>query len=99
MEDKTFELLEKMYAEFSARFYKIETNINGITTDIQSFKNNVLQMEQDHGKKLQVLFDGHIKHEKHLDTIEEKIDSLSNKVDRHDIKIQVIEGGQKKKAK
>lgn len=88
MEDKSFELLTKMYGEFTE--FR-----NEIKEDIQGLKNDVLRMEHDHGQKLQALFDGHIQHEQQLNIINEKIGNLSDKVDKHDIKIQVIEGGRR----
>ena len=88
MENKTFELLTKMYGEFTSRFDKIET-------DIQGLKKDVLRIENEHGNKLEALFDGYKQTYEKLDVIEDKLDTLSEKVDRHDIKIQVIEGGRK----
>jgi len=88
VEDKTFELLKKMYSEFSEFKDSTDKKLNKLHED-------VLRMEQDHGKKLQVLFDGYMQHDRKLDVIEQKLDTLADKVDRHDIKIQVIEGGRK----
>lgn len=95
MEDRTFELLERMYSEF-AEFRK-ETNIrfDNLENDVKDMKKDVFRIENNHGKKLEALFDGYKQHEGKLDTIEQKIDNISEKVDRHDIKIQVIEGGRK----
>jgi hypothetical protein len=95
MQDKTFELLEKMYGEFNKRFDKVETDINGLKNDINELKNDVLRIELNHGEKLKVLFDGHVQNTQQLGRIEGKINTISEKVDRHDIKIQVIEGGRK----
>ena len=88
MEDKSFELLERMYSEFTD--FRKET-----TEKLDGLKKDVLRIENDHGKKLEALFDGYKKHERQLDTIEQKVDDISEKVDRHDIKIQVIERGRK----
>jgi predicted nucleic acid-binding Zn-ribbon protein len=95
MEDKTFQLLEKMYSEFSTRFDKVEADIQGLKGDVRGLKNDVLRIEHDHGQKLQALFDGYKQHDQRLDVLEKKIDNLTEKVDRHDIKIQVIEGGRR----
>lgn len=88
MEDKTFELLGRMYSEFTE--FRRET-----TEKLDGLKRDVLQIENAHGKKLEALFDGYKQHERKLDTIEQKVDNLVDKVDRHDIKIQVIEGVRK----
>lgn len=88
MEDKTFELLTKMYGEFTE--FKDNTN-----KKLDKLHEDVLCMEQDHGSKLQALFDGYKQTYEKLEVVEDKLDTLSEKVDRHDIKIQVIEGGRK----
>lgn len=88
MEDKTFELLTKMYSEFTE--FKDSTN-----KKLDKLHDDVLRMEHDHGEKLQILFDGYMQHDRKLDVIEQKLDNLAEKVDRHEIKIQVIEGGRK----
>ncbi len=69
VEDKTLELLTKMYGEFTSRFDKIETDMQGL--------------------------DGYKLTYEKLDVIEQKLDNLAEKVDRHDIKIKAIEGGRK----
>ncbi|MGE5614882.1 MAG: hypothetical protein ACM3XR_10815 [Bacillota bacterium] len=95
MEDKTFELLTKLYGELTG----FRQDMNGFRKetkeDIQSLKNDVLRIEQEHGGKLEALFDGYKQTYEKLELVEQKLDTLSEKVDRHDIKIQVIEGGRK----
>ena len=88
MEDKTFELLTKIYGEFTARFDKIET-------DIQDLKEDVLRIENGNGSKLEALFDGYKQTYEKLAVIEDKLDTLSENIERHDVKIQLIEGGRK----
>jgi predicted RNase H-like nuclease (RuvC/YqgF family) len=95
LEDKTFELITKMYGEFTSRFNEMEIRFDKIETDIQGLKKDVLRIENEHGKKLEALFDGYQQTYEKLDVIEQKLDDLSEKVDRHDIRIQVIEGGRK----
>ena len=86
MKDESFELLTKMYSEFTE--FRKESK-----ADIQGLKNDVLRIEHDHGQKLEALLDGYKQTYEKLEAIEEKVDNLSGKVDQHDIKIQVIEGG------
>jgi len=88
VEDKTFELLTKMYSEFTEFRKETKGNIDGL-------KNDILRIENKLDNNSKALFDGyHQLHEK-LEVVEDKLDTLSEKVDRHDIKIQVIEGGRK----
>jgi predicted RNase H-like nuclease (RuvC/YqgF family) len=95
VEDKTFELLTRMYGEFT----EFRKDMNGFRKetkeDIRSLKNDVLRIENEHGSKLEALLDGYKQTYEKFDAIEDKLDTLSEKVDRHDIKIQVIEGGRK----
>ena len=95
MEDKTFELLTKLYSEFTEFREDMNSFRKETKEDIRSLKNNVLRIEQEHGKKLNALFDGYKQTYEKLETVESKLDALSDKVERHDIKIQVIDEGRK----
>lgn len=59
MEDKTFELLTKMYGEFTEFRKDMNSFRKETKEDIRSLKNDVLRIEQEHGKKLDALFDGY----------------------------------------
>ncbi len=95
MEDKTFDLLSKMYGEFTDFRKEVNNEFKVTNSDIRSLKNDILRIEQNHGSKLEILFDGYRQVYDKLETVEKKVDDLSDKVDRHDIRIQVIEGGRK----
>jgi len=82
--DDTFELLTKIYGELTE--FRKETK-----EDIQGLKNDVIRMEN----KMDGLYDGYKQTYEKLEVVEDKIDGLADMVDRHDIKIQVIEGGRK----
>lgn len=97
MEDKTFELLTRIYSEFSSRFDCVEKNITDLKNDVAGLKNKVarieIKLEHDIEPKIQVLFeDRDVIHSK-LDSIEQKIDVLTSRVDKQDIQISVIKGG------
>ncbi|NLM26704.1 MAG: hypothetical protein GX211_00815 [Clostridiaceae bacterium] len=112
MEDKTFELIEKMYADINKRFDVLEEKI-----DKKADKTDIIRIENVHGKKIDALFDGYKQlyekleehdkrfdehdkrfdeHDKRFDRIEAKLDNLSHKVSNHDAKLEVLEGGRKK---
>jgi uncharacterized protein YaaN involved in tellurite resistance len=95
VEDKTFELLTKMYGELTSRFDKVEVDMQGIKNQVGSIGNKVTTMEFELKKDVSTLYDGYKQTYEKLDAVEQKLDELSEKVDRHDIKIQVIEGGRK----
>ncbi|MGB7605663.1 MAG: hypothetical protein WBL93_09325 [Lutisporaceae bacterium] len=87
MEDKAFDLIEKMYVEFSKkfdsmdkrfvsmdkRFDSLESEIKELKSDVSSIKKTVLYIEQDHGQKLEALFDGYKQNTDKLDRIEAEV--------------------------
>ena len=94
MEDKAFELIEKLYGEFADfrketrerfdgidnrfdgidnRFEGIDNRLDGIDNRLDGIDRRLAFIEQDHGKKLQALFDGYTQHSDQLDRIEEKV--------------------------
>lgn len=98
MEDKTFKMLESMYSEINKRFDSIESKL-----DQKADKADIVWIENEHGKKLDALFDGYKQafeklqeHDNRFDHIENKLDNLFFKVSNHDSKLEVLEGGRKK---
>lgn len=83
MEDKTFDLLSKMYSEFSARF-------DGIDKEIKDLKKDVVRIENKLDTNSKALFDGYKQTYEKLGAVEEKVDSLSQKVEKQDVEIRVI---------
>ncbi|MDD2497008.1 MAG: hypothetical protein PHT78_07580 [Desulfitobacteriaceae bacterium] len=83
MEDKTITLLEKLYIEFTKfreetneRFNKVDERFNGIderfnkvNADINGLKSDVIRIENNHGTKLDALFDLYTQHTQQLDRI------------------------------
>ena len=136
MADDTFELLTRMYADFTSQFKELhgsvasldsrmisvegrmasmegkmssvenklstvesrlsstETKITTIEGDVASLRNEVgrlaLKVENDVCRKIDLLFETRSEVNYRLDSIENKIDILTTKVDRHDIEIKVI---------
>ncbi len=85
--DDTFELLTKLYSEFTD--FRKEVNEK---LDQKADKSDIARIEYEHDHKLEAALDGYKQAYEKLDVIEDKVDNLVGKVDRHDIKIQVIEG-------
>jgi hypothetical protein len=80
MEDKLFDLMSKMYGEFSEfrketneRFDKIENRLTGVEDRLTGVEKTVLKIEQDHGEKLSALFDGYVQNTNKLDRIEDEV--------------------------
>ena len=90
MEDKVFELLTKMYSEFDARFNKMDARFNKMDAEIQSVGNQVTKLEQDHGKKLDALFDGYKQLAEGQEVIKSQLYDLDSKMEKQDVEIRVI---------
>jgi iron-sulfur cluster repair protein YtfE (RIC family) len=88
VEDKTFELLEKMYVEFSE--FRNETR-----DELQGLKNDIVRIENVHGKKLDALFDGYKQLTEGQDEIKSQLKELSSKVEKQDMQITVLKGNKK----
>jgi archaellum component FlaC len=55
--DKTFELVNKMYTEFSERFEKLEDDVTGIKNDFTGIKNDVITLRGE-TKVISIKVDG-----------------------------------------
>lgn len=67
--ENLFELMEKMYAEMQG----IKKDVKGNSNKIDNLEKIVLRMEQNHGQKLEALFDGYIQNTQKIDKIERKV--------------------------
>jgi archaellum component FlaC len=103
VEDKTFELLTRMYNEFSGRFDRVEDRLGSVEGRLGGVENELkkvqIKLEHTIEPQIKVLFeDREYVHEK-LNSIEQKIDTLSTRVDKQDMEIHVIKGGKSKAGK
>lgn len=87
MEDKLFQLMEKMYSEMQQGFTgirgelaevrgeltEVQGGLAGVREDLAEVKKRVINIENDHGKKLTALFDGYKQHSDQLDRIEKEV--------------------------
>jgi len=88
VEDKTFELLEKMYVEFSE--FRKETNAR-----FDKVEGHIIRIENEHGHKLDALFDGYKQLSEGQEEIKSQLTELSSKVEKQDIQITVLKGNKK----
>ncbi len=75
--DKMFELMTQMYSEMQNGFKNIENRFEGIEGRLESVEgrlesveNTLFRIEQDHGNKLEALFDGYKQNAEKLNRIE-----------------------------
>lgn len=57
----------------TTRFDSLETKVDSIEADLKETKERVINIENDHGKKLDLLFDGYKQNADKLDRIEEEV--------------------------
>lgn len=98
--DRLFELMEKMYSEMKngfekvdKRFEQVDTRFNGIEERLRRLEKCQLRLETEFNEAKKTLYDGYIHNLESIKRLEVKLNDLSNYVDKHDIKIQVIESG------
>jgi hypothetical protein len=110
VEDKTFELLTKMYSEFAGfrketnlRFDKVDSRLIGLEKGQRKLE---ITLENDISVKLQALHEREAinskkldEHSSRLDNIEGKLDYLALSVNSQDKRLEVMEMSKKKKAK
>jgi len=77
MENRVYDLLEKMYIEFSGRFDSVENDIKDLKGDVKDLKDDVKEIkttiEQDINPKIIILFDGNIQQAQQLERIEQEV--------------------------
>jgi predicted nucleic acid-binding Zn-ribbon protein len=72
-EDKIFEFLTRLYAEMQKGFKEVNGRIDKLEDEVKEVKKTVLKIEQDHGQKLEALFDGYKQNYEKLCRIEEEV--------------------------
>ena len=81
MEDeKLFELMTKMYSEMQEGFKqvnnridKVDGRIDKVDERIDKLEKTTTKMEQEHGQKLDALFDGYKQNSEQLNRIEDEV--------------------------
>lgn len=92
MDEKIFNLLEQMQANIMDKFDKVDTRFDEMGKRLTKIE---ATLETDIKPNIKLALQGFVDTNEKLTSIDQKIDNLSDKVDRHDIKIQVIEGGKR----
>jgi predicted nucleic acid-binding Zn-ribbon protein len=93
--EKVLDLIEKMYYEMHKDFEVVKGDISGIKEDMKDLKDRQLKIESKLEDARKTIIIGHIQNAEAIKRLETKFDQLADKVENHDLKIQVIEGGKK----
>jgi predicted phage-related endonuclease len=90
MEDKTFELLSKLYGEFSEFRKETNTRLNSLENGQKKIESLI---ENDVKEDIKALYDGYKQTYEKLESVEIKVNDISSKVEKQDVEIRVIKGG------
>jgi uncharacterized protein YoxC len=81
--EKLFELMEKMYIELQGikknvdgldkKVDNLDKKVDDLDRKVDDLDKTVLHMEQEHGKKLEALFDGYKQNSEQLNRIEKEV--------------------------
>jgi len=71
--EQLFEFMTKMYSEMQGGFKEVNSRIDNLENAVKETKNKVITIEQEHGKKLDTLFDGYKQNSDKLDRIEKEV--------------------------
>lgn len=104
MADNTFELLTKIYSEFTdyrketnQRFDNLENKFTNLETGQHTLQNSQRKIEamieNDIKNNIDALYDGYMQVYEKLETLDTKVDTINQKLDMHDVEIRVIKGG------
>lgn len=74
MDDKIFNLLEKMYLELQ----EVKTDVKEVKTEVQHNSNHILRLEDKIENKFGALFDNRELTNEKLDNIDTKVDSITS---------------------
>ena len=72
-EDKMFELMTKMYGEMQKGLQQVNEKTDRVENEVSSIKKVVIKIENDHGRKLDALFDGYKQNAEKLTRIEDEV--------------------------
>lgn len=93
MEDKSFELLTKMYSEFSEFRKDITDKVENNTREIRTVGNQVTKLENELKTDVKALYDGYKQTYEKLQVLETKVDIISQKIEKQDVELKVLKGG------
>jgi len=94
MEDKSFELLTKMYTEFSGKFDNIEKEMKETNTRLTKIETII---ENEIKPDIKASLEGYQLVYEKLKEQEKAIELINNKLEKQDVEITVIKGGKREK--
>lgn len=87
MDDKVFNLMEKMYSEMTTQFKEINSKLNK-----KADKSDIVRMENDLNPKVDALLDGYKQLSEGQEEITSQIKDLNSKISNQEVEITVLKG-------
>ena len=88
--DKRFEQVDKRFEQVDKRFEQVDARIDNVANEVKDINKTVLKIEQEHGEKIQALFDGHRFITQTLADHTDRLQRIEEKLETHDIQIHVL---------
>jgi len=92
MEDTTFELLTKLYSEFSEFKSDMNNFREDITEKVQNNSNHLIRLENELKNDIKALYDGYIltyeklqEHDKRFDAHDKRFDAIESKLEKQQV--------------
>lgn len=63
---ESIELIAAQTELLTANFDRLETEVNGLKTEVKDIKEIVVRIENEHGNKINALFDGHLQNKEKI---------------------------------
>jgi len=99
MEDKTFELLTRMYNEFLGKFDNLENRFDSLESKVDKIDTRLTKVEtcieNEIKPNIKACLEGYQMVYDKLIEQEKAIEIINNKLDKHDVEITVIKGSKK----
>jgi hypothetical protein len=93
MDDKSFELIEKVYSRMEEGFASIHAQM-ATKEDLCQLEERLIgkiaQLEHSHGQKLDALFDGYTANTEAINTLRSEMKTLETKVEAHEVKLRIV---------
>lgn len=97
--EKLFDLMTQMYSEMkdgfktvTSRLDKVETRLDQVESRLNGVEKSTFVIEQDHGQKLQALFEGWETEKEQREKDSLRIEQIKNKVDIISMESSVTSG-------
>lgn len=90
MMDNRISGLEDKILGLEDRIQSMDKRLATVENDLEDAKKTALRMENDHGKKLDVLFEGSKQNTQAILELSKEVKMLGQKIDEQEIKLKVV---------